>query len=82
MREAQSVIKRPLLTEKSARLRETGGRHRGELVGLDAAAGVGSEGERRRGQDQGRDNSSPAARDHSTIRASNDRFAKRFSLAN
>lgn len=25
MREAQSVIKRPLLTEKSARLRETGG---------------------------------------------------------
>jgi large subunit ribosomal protein L23 len=25
MREAQSIIKRPLLTEKSARLRETGG---------------------------------------------------------
>jgi large subunit ribosomal protein L23 len=26
MRDAQSIIKRPLLTEKSARLRETGGR--------------------------------------------------------
>ena len=25
MRDAQSIIKRPLLTEKSARLRETGG---------------------------------------------------------
>lgn len=33
MRDAQSVIKRPLLTEKSARLRETGGAAQGHAEG-------------------------------------------------
>jgi large subunit ribosomal protein L23 len=33
MRDAQSVIKRPLLTEKSARLRETGGAAQGHVEG-------------------------------------------------
>ena len=33
MRDAQSVIKRPLLTEKSARLRETGGAATGHAEG-------------------------------------------------
>lgn len=33
MRDAQSVIKRPLLTEKSARLRETGGATSGHAEG-------------------------------------------------
>jgi large subunit ribosomal protein L23 len=33
MRDAQSVIKRPLLTEKSARLRETGGAAEGHAEG-------------------------------------------------
>jgi len=33
MRDAQSVIKRPLLTEKSARLRETGGAALGHAEG-------------------------------------------------
>lgn len=33
MRDAQSIIKRPLLTEKSARLRETGGASAGHAEG-------------------------------------------------
>ena len=33
MRDAQSIIKRPLLTEKSARLRETGGATEGHAEG-------------------------------------------------
>ena len=33
MRDAQSIIKRPLLTEKSARLRETGGAVEGHAEG-------------------------------------------------
>ena len=33
MRDAQSIIKRPLLTEKSARLRETGGASDGHAEG-------------------------------------------------
>ena len=33
MRSAQSIIKRPLLTEKSARLRETGGAETGHAEG-------------------------------------------------
>jgi large subunit ribosomal protein L23 len=33
MRDAQSVIKRPLLTEKSARLRDTGGAATGHVEG-------------------------------------------------
>ena len=33
MRDAQSIIKRPLLTEKSARLRETGGAASGHAEG-------------------------------------------------
>ncbi len=40
MRDPQSIIKRPLLTEKSARLRETGGRAAAPAEGVDYAQQV------------------------------------------
>ena len=40
MRDAQSVIKRPLLTEKTARLRETGGAATSHVEGEDYAQKV------------------------------------------
>ena len=40
MRDAQAIIKRPLLTEKSARLRETGGGAAGKAEGEDYAQQV------------------------------------------
>jgi large subunit ribosomal protein L23 len=40
MRDAQSIIKRPLLTEKSARLRETGGGKSAAAEGTDYAQQV------------------------------------------
>ncbi len=40
MRDAQSIIKRPLLTEKSARLRETGGGASAAAEGSDYAQQV------------------------------------------
>jgi len=40
MRDAQSIIKRPLLTEKSARLRETGGGSSGHAEGAEYAQQV------------------------------------------
>ena len=40
MRDAQAIIKRPLLTEKSARLRETGGAASGHAEGEDYAQQV------------------------------------------
>jgi len=40
MRDAQSIIKRPLLTEKSARLRETGGGASAAAEGADYAQQV------------------------------------------
>jgi large subunit ribosomal protein L23 len=40
MRDPQSIIKRPLLTEKSARLRETGGRASAPAEGTDYAQQV------------------------------------------
>ena len=40
MRDAQSIIKRPLLTEKSARLRETGGAAASHAEGEDYAQQV------------------------------------------
>jgi large subunit ribosomal protein L23 len=40
MRDAQTIIKRPLLTEKSARLRETGGRESAPVEGSDYAQQV------------------------------------------
>ena len=40
MRDAQSIIKRPLLTEKSARLRETGGASESAAEGAEYAQKV------------------------------------------
>jgi large subunit ribosomal protein L23 len=40
MRDAQSIIKRPLLTEKTARLRETGGAASSHVEGEDYAQKV------------------------------------------
>ena len=62
MRDAQSIIKRPLLTEKTARLRETGGAAASPRRGRDLRAAGRVRGRARREQDR-----DPAARSQNAV---------------